>query len=654
MAHKYYCTNCARELNQEKVLLDMAPALTVSNEERFSVLKFRILKSEFDAMIAAGTTGDLDFIHCDLPFEKFVGYLCDEHNLNDADIGTLTMKDIGEFLEEMQKDEFETNSAAEEDMMKIFVSRAPMEVKDEAEEKPAAKVWTLAIEALRKKNTTYKGDTITDQMLVEDLNRIQKLFGADGMAQLVIKPRTEKADDGDEVLTGYLAKAKADRKQVPVEARVCCHCNAPVFEHAGIAEHRSVAFIGEPSSGKTSTILAMSHYAENAARNIKSDDRIWAGSHSVPGIEYIKILNKDDDLSHDLELYAQGIAPEKTDLKRRDDAYSATLWIQNKNEDQTRNKFILTLMDLPGELCQEGGKINGEKILTDFPVALACDAFIICFDSTKAEGGTANKTIMNVCSWANEFQALRQSYKVSSIEGANVGPNKITEDCFAPMMLLFTKCKELEAGVQENVAEMDYYNPDRVSEVYSLKVERELINRNEVYNDVGGLLQAYENLKHAYFSRLRSSPYGFAAPTESDCKKNPMANKNPDGTTRVPEPIHVAELMEWLLTISGCVPVDAVYCENPEAEDHVYRPKNVYVSRPQYRVQQPNGRTKIAALDEAIARAYLFENCSDQDKTLIQNYEEVLKGKNVQSVIKDSSGIMDILSGIFGRIFGRG
>ena len=33
MAHKYYCTHCARELDQDRVLMDMEYALTLSNDE---------------------------------------------------------------------------------------------------------------------------------------------------------------------------------------------------------------------------------------------------------------------------------------------------------------------------------------------------------------------------------------------------------------------------------------------------------------------------------------------------------------------------------------------------------------------------------------------------------------------------------------------
>lgn len=661
MAHKYYCTNCARELNQDLVLIDLEPALTMSNSpaERFSVLKFRVLKKDFEELLAGGTKGDLDFVHFDLPFSKFAAVLSDKNNLDDVVIKSLTLEDISEFLADMRKDEFGSDDEPEDDMMDMFVPVGGAPAEDDGE--PEEKSWSPAIEALRSKNTTAKGEKVTDQELAEDLNRIHSLFAGTESVHLALKAVTEKADDGDNVLTGY--QARKGMKTLPVEARVCCHCSTPVFEHAGTAVHRSVAFIGEQESGKTSTILAMTHYAKNAARNIKTGDPIWTGSHSIEGIDYIRILNVDKDLDHDLELYAQGVAPEKTTLIRRTDAYSATLWIQNS----AGAKFILTLMDLPGELCEDNGKIKGEEILSKFPVALACDAFIICFDTTRAQGGAANETIMNVCSWANEFQALRQSYKVSSIEGENSGPNEITAECFAPMLLLFNKCVELEEGAVEEKQELGYYESDRVAEIYSLKVEREFINRNEVYNDVGGLLQKFENLKHAYFARLRSSPYGFAAPKESAYKKDPSLNMNDDGSVRTPKPIHVAELMEWLLTVSGCVAVDAVYCENPDNPDHVYKLKDTYVTRAQYKVKAPYGETKVKALDEAMCRAFLFENYSDMDKELIQEYEAIHNGKTFGGLFGGGtggktgkaddggkSGKAGGLGGIFSGLFGGG
>ena len=63
MAHKYYCTHCARELDQDRVLMDMEYALTVSDDEiseseqkenvqKFQLVKFRVTVQEFHGLIA--------------------------------------------------------------------------------------------------------------------------------------------------------------------------------------------------------------------------------------------------------------------------------------------------------------------------------------------------------------------------------------------------------------------------------------------------------------------------------------------------------------------------------------------------------------------------------------------------------------------------
>ena len=71
MAHKYYCTHCARELDQDRVLMDMEYALTVNSEEgeegeKFRLLKFLVTIQEFQDLLAKGTPGDLGYLHFDL------------------------------------------------------------------------------------------------------------------------------------------------------------------------------------------------------------------------------------------------------------------------------------------------------------------------------------------------------------------------------------------------------------------------------------------------------------------------------------------------------------------------------------------------------------------------------------------------------------
>ena len=652
MAHKYYCTHCARELDQDRVLMDMEYALTVNSEEgeegeKFRLLKFLVTIQEFQDLLAKGTPGDLGYLHFDLSVEDLAAYMANAHNLNDPDIAGLTLEDIDGYLADRRGQEFGASGDDSSDAMDflgggglddLFGGPAQTEEKTVEKYEPSD-----AIKALKGKIATAKGDNLTERLLEEDLDLLRKLVGENGCISIDIKATDENSDKGDKILTGYYARRGA--KQIVKEARRCCHCGTLVFKHAGAAVHRAVAFIGEQKSGKTSTILALSHYAERAARTVQPGDTIWGSSTSIPGIQYIELVGKDEELEGDLGLYDIGVAPKKTQAQQREDAYSSTLWITNTRGE----KFILTLTDLPGELCNLDGTIQRDKILNEFPVAMSSDVFIMCFDTMRAKGSAASGIISRTCKWASEFQSLRQEYKKHTVirEPGDTSP-ELTEKCVAPMMVVFTKCEDLENGVAENLEIRNHHNPKRAAEVYSLKVEREFIDRNPVYREVGEMVQEYENLKKAYVARLRTSPYGFEAPTKPVYLENKSVNKNPDGTIRYPSPKHVAELMNWLMIITGCVPVPAEFVPNP-VEPHIVRrlDDTVYVRRPQYRCWEPQGETYKDKVDEAQYRAYLFENYSAADEGYLTNYNDK-SWKPVGSVSNKDGGNQE--KGIFGKI----
>jgi hypothetical protein len=190
------------------------------------------------------------------------------------------------------------------------------------------------------------------------------------------------------------------------------------------------------------------------------------------------------------------------------------------------------------------------------------------------------------------------------------------------MMVVFTKCKELENSTEENLMERKFHNPKRAAEVYSLKTEREHIDSSPVYKEVGEMVQVYENLQNAYVARLRMSPFGMNVEKEDVYLEDNSVNKNPDGSIKYPKPRQVDKLMHWLMVITGCVPAPAVFVPNPMAPEHVHKLSDVYVRRPQYRFWAPQGRTYEERVDEAMCRAYLFENYSEVDAGYIINYDD--------------------------------
>lgn len=618
MAHKYFCTHCGRELNQDLVLFDLQHVFTGSSKEHFDILSFRLTKAEWEQMIASGTRGDLNYVHYNLSFGEFMGIVGNANNLNDSVIQGLTMEQVNAFLEELKKKEYGAAAAAEEeeeddefgDLFGDIGADADTDLEEEDEDE-AMDQWPEPIKALRAKDTTNKRLQETQNMLRRDLTILKNLFGEDGSYRMEFLPLEEDDDHHQKVLYGYRTFAGAARRNTTVtNARKCRHCGRSLFDHAGTAEHRTVAFIGDQSSGKTSTILAMAHYAYSAMRGAVSTDPIWGKSKALGSVQDVELISPDERLRKDLDKYEEGISPPKTSASRREDAYSATFRVRNRA--QMDKYYILTLTDLPGELCDpQNGTIDIDNIMNNFPVALACEMFILCFDATTAVGSKVNRMVDNVCKWANQFQGARAEYWRNAVTDPKKG---IGEDgCFAPVMILYTKCPELESREEQELNKRRRRSADRVAESYVFNAERLEINENEIYNLAGSRFKEYDNLKNVFMSRLRCSPFGYPAPGELEVKQG--------AKTQMPTPTHIDDLMRWVLSVTGCIDTEAVFY--PDLTDHGTRfcPPNNFIVRPQYRIQKPAGEGKNGDLNEALARCYLFENPGAIDRSLVEVYD---------------------------------
>lgn len=617
MAHKYFCTHCGRELNQDNVLFDLQHVLTGDSRERFDILSFRLTKEELDRLITTGKRGDLNYVHYELSFAEFLQFVSNGNNLNDPAIQSLTMEQITSFLEELKKKEYgeEQFDEDEEDdeLDSLFGGLGDDEEEDDLSSDIAAEAdnWPEAIKVLRAKDTTNKRLEETQNMLRRDLTILKNIFGASGSYRMEFLPLEEDDDHHMKVLYGYRSNAGTARRNTTVKsARMCRYCGRPVFDHAGTAEHRTVAFIGDQSSGKTSTILAMAHYAYSAMRGAVSTDPIWGKSKALGAVQDVELISPDDRLRHDLEKYEEGIAPPKTSASRREDAYSATFRV--KNRAQADKYYILTLTDLPGELCDpNSGEIDIDNIMNNFPVALACEMFILCFDATTAVGSKVTRMVDNVCKWANQFQGARAEYWRNAVTDSS--KNAGEEGCYAPVMILYTKCPELENAGPADPNKRRRRSADRIAESYIFNSERMEINENEIYNLAGSRFKEYDNLKNVFLARLRCSPFGYAAPGELEVQKGAEHHS--------PTPIHIDGLMKWVLSVTGCIDTEAVF--RPDLTDASTRftvPGN-FIVRPQYRIQKPAGEGRNGDLNEALARCYLFENPGAVDRSLLEVYD---------------------------------
>ena len=122
------------------------------------------------------------------------------------------------------------------------------------------------------------------------------------------------------------------------------------------------------------------------------------------------------------------------------------------------------------------------------------------------------------------------------------------------------------------------------------------------FNDVGELSKAY----HAV---LRTSPYGYAAPSEKEVA---------DGTKEAhpPKPINIDRLMRWILSVTGCIPTQATYRAFEGSGAPYKLRKDFCIERVQLRHEEPLSN------DEALARCALFENPGAQDRYYVENHNE--------------------------------
>ena len=620
MSYNYYCTYCGRALSQETVLYNMNALLTGNDQTDLQILKFRLTGKELRELYETGEASDLGYRRCKITLERLMQWIANSNNLNDPVIAELNIEDIIDYFKATVREA--TPKAKKMDM---FVALNDSE--DEKQESEPAQISkqekeqlhrSEAILSLEEKDQAIRNKVYSEVSLQNELQNLRNRFvSTDAKTNKEIeivysfdlRLNTEKDNDGRDVLTGYYFRNGSTIITVS-EARVCPFCSDKLFKYAGTAEHRLITFVGDQDAGKTCTILALTHYAKNAmSMQAMPDDPIWSRARCIDSIATVELLTTDEKLWIDLKRYSNGMAPDKNDANKRIDAYSATFRIQNKDQ---RKIFLVTLIDLPGELCNENGTINNNVILSEFQVALACDVFVLCFDSTTAVGGDAVNMISKVCSWGNSFQDLRAQFK------ADEKGTTLPKGCYAPIMVLYTKCPELESGKKVDV---DSVSQSPLTRLYTFASEKEQIDGNEVYRRVGQQMRYYNHLTDVYTASLRCSPYGFPAPKQEDIDDGTKTNKDTSGQVITPRPIHIPELMRWLLSVAGCIPTDASYYPNANTPQ-VFSPESNYILRPQYLSQIPRGEGRNGDLNEALSRCYLFEAPGTVDWDYVQYYDQ--------------------------------
>lgn len=617
--YDFYCTHCASKQDAKKVLYDMKGLLSTEEQVQVNILKLRLTEAELRALQAQGKPQENNLYQCTVRLPELLGYMANQNNLNLPGLPGLTMEEIREFvayINEAQPTPTPWDSDEDDDFDSVEEEN-PAAVQDQSQKRE----WSPIIQDLIRRDQTTDVAERAEERLRSDLNLLSRLFSNGETCTFGLRLETANDDRGEKIVIG--TSIFNGLELLDLDNRVCGKCGKRIFKAAGTAEHKSIVFIGDQSAGKTSTILALTHYAREHLRGDLGSE-IWHDAATIPSVREITLLSPSERLSHELDdLFPRGIAPAKTDVKQRENAYSATFLVTSGRDG--KRKKILTLMDLPGELCQWGGELQVNKIRNDFPVALACDTFVVCFDTSVVKqaqvvrGGNGNgggenempnlaeennkrrqpgQVVSDTCQWADKFQKLL----VDNTNKTN----------YVPAILVFTKCWDLEEGKENPKTGGSFVSPE--DRVYRFQDERSAINNNAVFGYACKKFGETGGLGTAYNAVLRASPYGYPAPAENKAKSKEGTSCHP------PKPRNIDKLMCWLLMVSGCIPTEGVYKKEIGATVGGYQLRDYVLTRPQLRTQMPLYPGENP--DEALARCALFANPSDTDKEYLRSYAD--------------------------------
>ena len=609
MGYDYYCSHCGKQLNQNTVLFDMQYLLTRDDTRQFNILKYRMTLAELQKLLASGTPGEHGYKTCRLTMADIMAVVGNQNNLNDGNIAGLTLAEINDYINANLGTAAGPQKGPADDY-DDYADEFEEEEEDLSAEAAAPYVKPPSITMLENKSKALVDEIFIKDLLSKDLSVLQSIFAENAAYEFQIREENDTDNEGKDVLDGYDLKSVGGT--LPIKARVCSKCGTPVFEHAGTAKHQAVAFIGSPKAGKTSTILALTHYATFYMDNGFGGGKVWEGCQTIDSVASVQQLDKTARKNLDLDNYGQGIAPAKTAAEKREDAYSVTFRLSNKAEGKKR--YLLTLIDLPGELCVEDGKVQKKKVQDLFPVALTCDAFVLCFDTQSLSGknGTQapSQLVADVCNWADQFQYMRAQH------------NGL--DTYVPTMVLFTKCEELE-DPNAPVPPMKPMMP--LDRMYLLKTEKQQIAGNKMYQFVSERFSNYGQLDKAYHAMMRCSPFGYNAPSLDIVQE--AQKKGTTADVHTPAPKNIDYLMRWLLSVTGCIPTEASFSRGPN--DIPYRLQNFCITRPQLRSENPGVTADkthvfVGDVEESMARCALFENPGYFDKEYVAKHD---KGKFV-------------------------
>ena len=618
MSFKFYCTGCGATIRQETVLFNMQSLVLEDDEQSFRTFSMYMTLAEIEKWLSKGKKLDSGYTQLKLSFSDVMGIISGPLNLNNQALRSLSLAQVKEYLKPVddgpviKKSKKKKMDTLDFGMGMDFDEPAPEETpaaeeKPAVEEKPAPEDKPDALKALSRLWSGTGGDSAVEQEMRSELENLVGAFGNADFIEIQVDRWPEVDNDGHDVVTGFQYIYPRTGKHATRRSRVCPKCKQKVYEQAGLAEHQTIVFMGTRGSGKTSTILAMTHLLHN------SGHPIWRDCKPL-GNERVTVQLLDIDrkkLMEELNRFEEGIAPKKTDKSDRTEAYSATFWIQ----DATHKRYLLTLTDMPGELMsskENPARIDEAGLRNSHEAALCCDGFVICFDATtvfkatdNGDGGQEMKSdayreVTTLVEKLDQLQNLRncvirENQGVAAVHG------------YVPTLIQITKDAELER--QNEPWQVRTGLP--LEKLYCFQAEREFIARNRVYNSVMEVVAGNERLRKAYHAMLRCSPFGYMAPSREDLDRDPTIPYH------APEAKNVEETMRGILKLVGVLPAAGALEVGDEGAT-LTRP-DYHIGRVQYRSDKPKDGEM---LEEALCRCTLFENPGYFDAQVLETYDE--------------------------------
>ena len=591
MAYSYYCTHCGKELSQDTVLFDMQYLLTRDDTRQFNILKFRMTQAELKAFLASGTPGEDGYHTCRLTLTEIMKFVGNANNLNNADIATLTLAEIDEYINAISN--FTSSAGWGADDYDDYADDFEEEEGDELSAEPVAPyVKPQSVEGLEKIAKDLVDEIFVKDLLSKDLSVLQSIFAENEFYEFQLREENDTDNEGQPVLDGYclvLENGLYGREFMNFKARVCGRCSTQVFEHAGTAPQKIVTFLGWGLASKTATILALVHYATNHMV-FGLDDSIWKDAKPIDSVAYAEFLYKNGNVTRGLSDYPQGLGPQKYSLHCG--AFSPTIF---RIRDRNGKYHIFTIQDTPVEIAY-GGYINWKKVHEEIPGIFNSDAFVLCLDAAWL---TNDKR-----PGVSVAEMITQSFRyLEEIQGRRAQHNGVTTN--VPTMLLFTKCPELE---DTTVAEVTRRVNLPLDSVYLLKEEKRQIATNSMYCLVNNTFSRFYQLDKSYHAAMRCTAYGHYPCYEGDVERGGV-------TPHPPTPKNIDLLMRWLLSVTGCIPTEAKLDGKPG--EQTYR-VGYRLERPQFRSQNPLPGKEV---EESMARCALFENPGYFDREFVLKHD---------------------------------